>query len=410
MTWTASADDDNAPATRVTFYKDVLPILQNNCQVCHRPSGADLGGMVAPMSLLTYEEARPWAKSIARQIDERQMPPWHATDQFHGVFANERTLKNEERATILEWVKQGAIAGNKADAPAPVAWSSTEWAIGEPDLILEMPGPFTVADDVEDLYVNFTVDTGLTEDRWVRAMQFKPGSTVVHHIIGYVYNQGEVDFNNERGMIGGIAPGNDASAFADGYGFRLNAGSKFVFAMHYHKEKGPGTAAPDRSKVGLRFYPAGVAPKQVHIEAIGNMGFEVPPFHPEWTVGMAKTYDRDIKIHFLMPHMHLRGAYAKYTAFYPDGRVEELLEVPRYDFNWQTSYEYREPKLIPAGTRLEVLMKFNNTAERGSDNGFNPSRAVRFGGPTTDEMALGWLSYSYEGEEPAAEDVASATE
>jgi mono/diheme cytochrome c family protein len=397
--------DDDAGSSRVTYYKDIAPILQDNCQVCHRPSGANLGGMIAPMSFSTYQDSRPWARSIAKVAQTREMPPWHASEEFHGTFRNERTLTEDQIAAINRWAAAGAPAGDPKEAPEPKSYPETAWAIGDPDLVLTMPEEFMLKDDVEDLYQNFTVDITaeqLSEPRWIKSVEFRPGSPVVHHIIGYVLEPGSGFAAADRGMIGGIAPGNDPGRFPEGYGFLLKPGSKFVFAMHYHKEKGPGTATPDRSFVGFEFYPEQAEVKQVHIEAIGNMDFEIPANAPKWEVGMAKIYERPIKVLYLMPHMHLRGAAASYSAFYPDGRTEKLLDVPRYDFNWQTSYEYSEPKRIPAGTRLEVSMWYDNSPARAAEVGFNSEESVRFGGPTTDEMALGWLSYSYDDEKELA--------
>ncbi len=390
----------DAPAP--TFYRDVLPILQGNCQACHRPAGLNMGGLLAPMSLLTYDEARPWAKSIAKAVESRIMPPWLASERFHGDFAYERTLEASQIATLVRWAQAGAPGGDPAAAPPPIQWPTSGWAIGEPDLVLEMPETFAVADDVEDLYQNFTIDWPLQEERWVQAIEFRPGSKVVHHIIGYVSAPGASEGDGARGHVGGIAPGNDPDRFTEGTGYPVPPGSRFTFAMHYHKEAGPGTAAADKSIVGIKFYSkerhAGL--RQVHIEPIGNGAFEIPPGHGNWQVGAARVFDRPIQLNFLMPHMHLRGKAARFVATYPDGREELLLEVPRYDFNWQTSYEFRQPKQLPRGTRLEVVLWFENTTERGDRFGFAAGQAVRWGGPTTDEMDLGYLSYVFLDEAP----------
>lgn len=391
--WGATRDADTKTPT--TFYRDVLPVLQKNCQSCHRPAGANLGGMIAPMSLLTYDEVRPWARAIAKSTMSRYMPPWHASTDSHGVFANERTLTDDEIATLVNWARQGAPAGEVANAPPPLPFSDTGWAIGEPDLVVDMPKEFLVEDDVEDLYINFTTELPLDGDQWVQAIEFRPGSEAVHHIIGYAVAPGESFGAGERGMIGGIAPGNDPETFPDGYGVLLEARSNFVFAMHYHKEKGAGTAITDRSTVAFKFYTGNTPPRPVHIEAIQNGQFEIPPGHANWRVGAARTFDQPIDVLYLMPHLHLRGKAAKYTAFYPDGTSEVLLDVPAYDFNWQTSYEFKEPRRLPKGTRLEVLLAYDNTEGRAREANFNSRRAIRFGGPTTDEMDLGWLSFSY---------------
>jgi hypothetical protein len=392
-----------ADAPAPTFYRDVLPVLQESCQACHRPSGLNMGGLLAPMSLVTYDEVRPWAKSIARAVESRTMPPWHASAQFHGVFANERTLAAEQIATVVAWARAGAPAGDPSSAPAPIEWPAAGWAIGEPDLVLEMPEEFAVADDVEDLYENFTIDLPVSEERWIRAIEFRPSSEVVHHIIGYVIEPG-AGYRDGRGHVGGIAPGNDPESFSPGTGYPVRPGSKFVFAMHYHKESGAGTAVRDRSIAGIKFYPRDQQSRlrKVHIDSIGNGAFEIPPNHANWLVGSARVFERPVELHYLMPHMHLRGKAARYTATYPDGSREVLLEVPRYDFGWQTSYKFKQPKVLPAGSRLDVQLWFENTAERAAANGFSNERPVVWGGPTTDEMDLGFLSYVYLDEEPSA--------
>jgi mono/diheme cytochrome c family protein len=406
----ATAPDAGAGTVQPTFYRDVLPVLQQSCQACHRPAGLNMGGLIAPMSLVTFDEVRPWAKSIAKAVESKTMPPWHASEKYHGVFANERTLEPEQIATLVLWAKSGAPAGDPSAAPPPVAWPPAGWAIGEPDLVLEMPETFTVADDVEDQYQNFTIDLPVEEERWIKAIEFRPGSSVVHHIIGYVIEPGAT-YRDGRGHVGGIAPGNDPESFSAGTGYPVRPGSKFVFAMHYHKEAGAGTAVPDRSIAGIKFYPREEQAqlRTVHIEAIGNGAFEIPPNHENWQVGSARVFDRPIELHYLMPHMHLRGKAAKFTATYPDGAQQVLLEVPRYDFGWQTSYEFRTPLVLPAGTRLDVQLWFENTAERAAANGFSNQKAVRWGGPTTDEMDLGFLSFVYLDDEPAAATAAAAS-
>ena len=393
----AAAADDTASAGRVTFTKDVLPILQENCQTCHRPLGLNSSGMIAPMSFMNYKEVRPWAKAMARMVETREMPPWHASAEHNGVFENERTLTGAEIDTLVRWSKTGATMGRPEDAPEPLVFGKTGWSFGEPDLILEIE-PYLVADDVQDQYANLTVTIPLEHERYIQALEFKPGSEAVHHIIAYASGagaQGQGRGRAGRGMVGGMAPGNDPDSYPEGYGVPLPPKGTFVFAMHYHKEPGPGTAVMDHTKVGLKLYDKDADVSYVHIEAIGAQGWEIPPNHPYWEVGSSRTLDRDIILMSFMPHMHLRGRAAKYVAFYPDGTQETLLWVPEYDFNWQTTYNYKEFKRIPAGTRLENTMWFANDTARGERAGVNPERPIRFGGPTTDEMDLGWLSYIY---------------
>ena len=390
-------------AVRPTFTKDVLPILQENCQTCHRPQGLNMSGMVAPMSLMTYEEVRPWAKSMAKIVDARQMPPWHASEEFYGTFRNERVLTKDEIATIVSWVEQGAARGNPADAPEPMKFSDTGWNLGTPDLVVAFPEPFLVKDEVEDLYHNVVVqltEAQHSEDRWVKWLEFKPGSEVVHHIIGYAHaaNDPEAQTSGDegavtRGMLGGNAPGTDTTAFPDGFGVLLPKQAFLTFAMHYHKEAGPGTAVLDHSQMGIKFHEKDVPVEHpIEISTIAHGAFEIPPFAKDWRVGASRAFNEDTLLLSMMPHMHLRGKSAKYTAYYPDGTTEVLLDVPVYDFNWQSFYEYPEPKLIPAGTRIEMDLVYDNSQEKADLIGFDASRAIRFGGPTTDEMDLAWIT------------------
>jgi len=366
--------------SEVTFTKDVLPILQENCQTCHRPFGLNLGGMVAPMSFMNYAETRPWAKSIARQVQERQMPPWHASPQHDGVFSNQRTLSDSDIATLVRWASTGAPRGDAADAPEPLVWPEGEWTLGEPDLVVEFPEPYWVADEVEDQYVNIDVEITeemLPEPRWIRVGQAKGGSTVVHHIIAR--------------PLGGLAPGTDPAEYPEGYGALLEPGTTVTFQMHYHKEAGPGTGVWDKSQVAVWFHDKPVT-HPVTTTAIADMRFEIPAGAANHTVKAERTFDDDITLLAMLPHMHLRGIYARYDAYYPDGSHEVLLEVPRYDFNWQTRYHFKELKRIPAGTRVEFTASYDNSAENAARVGFDSTRAVRYGEPTTDEMMFGFMT------------------
>lgn len=381
---------------RVTFTKDVLPILQRECQTCHRPAGANLSGMIAPMSLTTYKEVRPWSKAIARVVGSGEMPPWHASEEHRGHFRNERTLTTEERDTIVRWVETGAVRGNAADAPAPLPEPDTGWAIGVPDMLVTFDEPFWVDDDVDDIqpFIQVTITPEmLPEPQWVKAIEFKPGSEVVHHIVTFIVEKGAVlDVENQQ-LFGLIAPGTDPQQFDDGYGILLSPGDTVGFAMHYHKEVGPGTGVFDQSLMALKFHDEPVT-HPLEISPLSYGSFEVPPNHPRWRVGAAHIFEEDTEFLMFMPHTHLRGSAAKYTAFYPDGTSEVLLDVPHYDYNWQTGYDYGDYKLIPKGTRVEWEVYYDNSPEAAEKGRFNSERAIRFGGPTTEEMDLGWITYA----------------
>ena len=206
--------ETNEIASQPTFYRDILPVLQENCQDCHRPNGANMGGMVAPMAFETYAETRPWAKAMAREVASRGMPPWHASPAQHGLFKNERTLTQSEIDLIVAWAKTGAKRGNPADAPIRVARdTSVDWTIGKPDVIFRFDDPYFVNDDVEDEYVYLETtmtDELLPEDRFIKAIEFRPGSSAVHHIITV--------------PLGGIAPGNEATVYPEGVGALLKKG------------------------------------------------------------------------------------------------------------------------------------------------------------------------------------------
>jgi mono/diheme cytochrome c family protein len=381
---------------RPSFYKDVLPVMQENCQECHRPKGANLMGMVAPMSFTSYKEVRPWAKAISKQVEARTMPPWHATEEFHGVFDNERTLTQDEIDTIVKWVAQGAPRGNANDSPDPIEFKGEEgWAMGKPDLVIPFDDPYFVPDHAEDLYhtesVRLTKEM-LPEDKWIKSMEFKPDSEAVHHIVIFTDDYRE-SLGFPMGMLGGTGPGTDASEFPDGYGRIIEQGTTIQFNMHYHKESGPGTGVWDQSAIGLTFHDKPVE-HEVSWGAIGTMGFRIPAGATRHKVTAQQRFSTDTTILAMFPHMHLRGAGAKYTAHYPDGTEEVLLDVPNYDFNWQTNYIFKEPKKIPAGTTVKVDMWFNNNEAQAELSGINPNRSVGFGQPTTDEMMYGWIDYT----------------
>ncbi len=394
------ASTDKAAAAP-TFYADVLPVLQSNCQTCHRPAGLNLGGMIAPMPLTTYAETRPWAKSIAQVVKKGEMPPWHAATEFNGVFSNERTLDEGEIDTLVRWAATGAKAGDASAAPPAIEWPQTEWSIGEPDLIVSLAEPFHVEDDLLDLNINLPaqdVPAGvLDEDRYIVAAEYKPDTTAVHHIIGFALTPPEEE-GGEPGYLRlpGIAPGAEPSEFPPGYGIRLPKGSKLMLQMHYHKEPGPGTEVWDQSTVAFRFADEPV--KEMHVSSVGDpRKMYLPANTKDHYISQTETLASDITIMSLLPHMHYRGAYSKYTATLPDGTVRDLLEVPQYDFNWQTRYRLREHLQLPAGTQIEVTMGYDNTAD--NPNNPDPTTEVKWGSRTNDEMNLGFFYWAYTGDE-----------
>ncbi len=394
---TVPAFANGEPAGAVTFAKDVLPIFHKNCVGCHRPGGDSIAGMVAPMSLMNFEEARPWAKAIEKMVTSKLMPPWYASEETHGVFANERGLTPEQIELVATWVRTGAKLGNPADAPAsPVFPETGGWLIGNPDLIVPIKEPYWVEDDVVDEYVYFSVKITpemLPEDRWLRAIEWRPDSDVVHHIVGseLFTADGKMGY---QGM-GSIAPGEEPHVFEEGYGKRLHAGSVLRFSMHYHKEPGKGSGRWDQSSVGFRFWDDEKDPPIKHNmiwTGISNGTFEIPPGQSDWQVGAAMTFERDALVVSLHPHMHLRGKDATYFAVLPDGSREQLLRVPSWDFAWQLDYTFKEPRRFPKGTRIEFVVTYDNSTA----NAANPDATVpvHWGGPTTDEMMIGFMHYT----------------
>ena len=399
----ASAGNEAA----VTYFKDVVPIIQDNCQTCHRPSGYNISGLVAPMSFMTYEETRPWARAIARKVESREMPPWFASGP-KGVFENERGLTDAEIDTIVTWVDAGAPAGDRTVAPPAPVWAEElhdGWSHGTPDFVVRMEEPFLVPDDAYDINISFDAripEDVLPDDVWVRGWELRTGAEGpgVHHMCAFARPEdGKVVTGANKsavalgGLLSCVAEGAESGMLPDGYGLLLQKGSVVNFNMHFNKEPGPGTSFTSRAEVGF-FVEERPVVHEVITDTLGNNGFEIPPNHPNYRIGMARTIEKDILVLNYWPHAHLRAIAARYTAFYPDGSEELLLDVPRYDQSWQVTYKYREPKLLPKGTRIEASFWYDSTEERGLRRGFDADLGVGFGQRTNDEMALGFISYT----------------
>jgi hypothetical protein len=359
----------------VTFARDVAPILFNRCVDCHRP------GEIAPMSLLNYQEVRPWAKSIKERVVERSMPPWFA-DPKHGKFANDPSLSQQEIDTIVQWVSAGAPKGEDKDMP-PAPKFVEGWTIGNPDVVLSMTEEYLVPADGVVPYLYFTIPTNLKEDRWIQAIEIRPGNRgVVHHVIAFAQEPG-----GGRNNLGGITPNKTGITYGPGTGRLLKAGSNIVFQMHYMTN---GIATKDRTSIGLIFAKE-PAKRTLQTGNAINSRFVIPPGDPSHEVKASTTFKEDAFLTAFMPHMHYRGKDFTYTAVYPDGRSEILLHVPKYDFNWQLSYVLKEPKLMPKGTRLDCVAHFDNST--GNKYNPDPTREVRWGDQTWEEMMIGWYTY-----------------
>jgi hypothetical protein len=396
-----------------TYYKDVLPVLQQRCQECHR------AGEVAPMPLETYAQARPWAKAMKEAVLSRKMPPWPADSHF-GKFSNDRSLSDTEIKILSAWADSGAKAGDPKDAPKPLTFA-VGWTIGKPDQIFDTGVDFEVPAKGTIAYTYFVVPTGFTENKWVKDIEVRPGNrAVVHHIVLYARPKGSkfvamakpgiaasepVDPNadsrphppqGDRGqlygvnggayeMVGVYVPGGSAYKTLEGQARLIPAGADLIFQIHYTSN---GTAGMDRSKVGVVF--AKEAPKERVINAfILNETLRIPPEDPGHKVDAKVTLQTEAKLQSLFPHMHVRGKAFEYTVTYPTGETTTLLKVPNYDFNWQLTYFLDKPLVLPKGTVLKATAVYDNSA----NNPFNPDpkKEVFWGEQTWEEMLAGFV-------------------
>ena len=388
----------------ITYTKHVSRILQDRCQECHRP------GQVGPMPLMSFEDALSWSEMIREVVSEKRMPPWHA-DPKHGKFLNDRSLSTGERDTLLGWIKQGCPKGDMADVPAAKQWASG-WMIGKPDVVFEMPYEIKVPADAGTrgiAYKYVIVPTNFTEDKWIQAAEARPGAReVVHHIIVYVGDKsglGGLLGNRARngpnavrsdgignGFLAAYAPGDMPLILRPGQAKKVTKGAVLVFQMHYTPD---GVERKDRSSVGLIF--AKEPPKnEVRTRAIAQSRFQIPPGAKAHAVESKSMFDRDVDLYSFLPHMHLRGKDFEYVAILPDGKKKTLLSVPKYDFNWQTSYRLAQPLRLPAGSRIECLAHFDNSAD--NYNNPDPTKLVRWGDQTWQEMMIGFVDYAFVGE------------
>lgn len=376
---------------RVTFARDVAPIFYSRCVECHRP------GEIAPMSLINFKDARPWARSIKEKVLDRSMPPWLA-DPRHGQFENDRRLSQKQIDTIIAWVDAGAPKGDDGDLPPPPKYEEG-WVLGRPDAVISLQEDVPVPADGVIPYKYFTVPTGFKEDKWIQAAEIRPGNrAVVHHIIVNVQEpqskpaggqeSGAAAEFRERGFkLAGFAPGEQPRVYPSGTAKLIKAGSNLVFQMHYTPN---GLTATDKSYVGLFFAKDPIQRKALTATAT-NARFVIPPGHSNYEVASSWTAKEDVLILDLMPHMHVRGKDFTYTAVYPDGRSEVVLNVPKYDFNWQLLYLLKKPLFLPKGGRLDCVAHFDNS----TNNKFNPdpTKEVRWGPQTWEEMMIGWFDY-----------------
>jgi hypothetical protein len=400
-----------AAAATPTFSKDVAPILFKNCSGCHRP------GEIGPMPLLNYTQARPWAKSIREAVALKTMPPWHA-DADHGVFANDRRLSDRDRETIIAWADGGAPQGDPKDLPPAPAFVDG-WVIGKPDAILTMAKPYPVpaAGTIEYQYVE--VPTNFSEDKWIQAIEVRPGTrAVVHHVLVFATEPGapktprafsrvipeikpeqrkKLSENDDKrpearrdpgALIATYAPGTAPQTFEPGTAMRIKAGAVLTFQLHYTAN---GKAAEDASSVGLIFAKEPPA-NEVKSDAFYNPLLKLPAGARDTAVDAGIRFNDDVHISAIFPHTHVRGKSWDYRLVYPDGHKEAVLSVPHYDFNWQTYYTFTTPLAVPKGARLESTAHYDNSPSNPANP--DPTVEVHWGDQTWNEMQYTGITYT----------------
>ncbi|MBV9761693.1 MAG: cytochrome c [Acidobacteriaceae bacterium] len=393
-----------------SFAKDVLPILQRECQGCHRP------GEAGPFSMLTYESTRPWAAAMKEAVKTRKMPPWFA-DARYGKFTNGRVLSDAEIKTISDWADAKAPEGDPKDSPPPVEWTEG-WQIGPPDKIYQLPIPFDVpASGVVD-YQHIIVQSGFTRDMWVQAAEVRPTDrAVVHHIIAFIREPKSNWFRGEPAgqffiapqaktkeqpdtsalpsdFLVGYAPGQPAEILAPGQAKLIKAGSDIVFQVHYTPN---GHARRDQTRLGIVF--AKEAPKQRVLTLSATNGtFLIPPGDPNYRVDASFEVMTQVSLSGLHPHMHGRGKDFLYKLTYPSGQTETILSVPHYNWHWQNWYTLEKPIVLPKGAKIECTAHFDNSPNN-PDNA-DPKRAVPWGEQSWDEMMVGFFNLVFPADMP----------
>src|SRR5215510_8869109 len=401
-----------APDAQVTFTKDVAPIFQAKCEACHRPDS------IAPMSLMTFEEARPWARSIKARVAARQMPPWNI-DKTVGIqhFENDRSLTDVQIDTIVKWIDGGAPKGDPKDMPPPVKWADeTGWnfksRFGEPDLIIKSPA-YHMPAHAQDAWYKPAVPTGVTEPRWVRAIEIRPstikGRRITHHALARLQQDdgtgGAAPTGDDADVGPGLfmewAVGKQGEIMRPNSGKLMLPGSKIVWDIHYHAV---GEDITDSVELAVYFYPKGQEPKYRQVLALfsgvteGNRNLDIPPnavvvnqnFHVMKQAGRVENFQ---------PHMHLRGKAMAMEAILPNGTTQMLSYVNDFQFNWHVNYVYADDvaPLLPKGTILRITAWHDNTA--ANKNNPDPNQWVGFGDRTVDEMGHAWVNVTYMSDE-----------
>jgi len=368
-----------------TYHHDVSRIVRDRCESCHREGGA------APFALSTYEQVSGRKRMLKWAVESGAMPPWFAAEGS-GPWSNDRSLSEGERADLLAWIDGDALEGDPSDAPPPREWPAG-WTIGEPDHVFAMGESFRVpAEGVID-YQYFWVKTDFPEDRWVRALEVRPGAPeVVHHVLVLsAVSEEKPTVGPNEGLDGFFAttvPGQPGTVFPEGHAKRLPAGAWLKFQMHYTPN---GTAQVDRTELGLVFAD-GPVEHEVRTASAHNNTFGIPPGAFRHEVFGEYTFERPARLTGFFPHTHARGVSFRYDLRHPDGRTEPVLDIPAYDFNWQLHYQLAEPLEVPEGAVLRATAWYDNT----SDNPANPDPTARvyFGAQIFEEMMIGYFNWT----------------
>ncbi|MBM4015979.1 MAG: hypothetical protein FJ293_13580 [Planctomycetes bacterium] len=377
-----------APTRKVDFAADVAPLLHARCAECHRP------GQPAPMELLDYEDAAGWAPMIAEVALAGRMPPWFA-DPRHGRFRNEARLTETEKKTLELFAAQGAPKGNLSRAPAPPTFADPEWRIGKPDVVIELPEAQPIPAEGVVQYRYAEVDPGFTEDQWIQASDCQPTARQqTHHVIAYLLPAGKSAREILRdptgvlslGALAGWAPGTDPLDLPDGFALRVPKGSRILFELHYNPN---GTAASDRTRIAFRRTRVPVV-NEVRNDAVMKFDFRIPPHKEDATFTATRRMTQRGLLLEMTPHMHVRGKAMRYE-LERDGVRRTLLDVPRYDFNWQISFELLEPVEIRPGDSLILTAVFDNS--KGNPHNPNPGATVTWGDQSFEEMMIGYFDW-----------------
>jgi len=365
----------------VTFSNQISRLFQSRCIECHRE------GQIAPFALTDYEEAAGWGEMIAEVITENRMPPWHANPK-HGSFSNENRLSEKEKQLIYTWVENGSPQGDPAGMPQPLEFREGWFMAQQPDQVIYMTDqPVDVRSEGVEPYQYHVVDPGFTEDKWVKMVECMPGNkAVVHHIIVYIQSPEAKSSNiGQHELLAGFAPGTRPIVGPEGWAKRIPAGSKLIFELHYTPI---GSPQKDRSSLGLVFMDEKDVTHQTWTTNAINTGLYIPPNENNHKEVAEKVFDQDVQLLSMFPHMHMRGKSFRYELEYPDGTKEIVLDVPQYDFNWQTSFVLAERKNVPKGTKMLCTAYYDNSDENLANP--DPTKPVTWGPQTWEEMMIGW--------------------